>query len=96
MISLDEMSPVIGTGARVPVSPNHNKFSIFREPFGVLPASQGIPLIEPQNQEKTGVVPKRVLEFAQGFPCVGRRWFFQLEVTDIRPMNILDCDLDHF
>ena len=35
MISLDEMSPVIGTGVRVPISPNHNKFNIFREPFGL-------------------------------------------------------------
>lgn len=96
MISFDEMSPVIGTGVRVSVSPNHNKFNILREPFGVFPARQGIPLIKPQNQEKTAVVSKCILEFAQGFPRVGRRWLFQLEVTDMRPMDILDCDLDHF
>ena len=47
VISFDEMSPVIGTGVRVSVSPNHNEFNIFREPFGVFPARQGIPLIEP-------------------------------------------------
>lgn len=96
VISFDEMSPVIGTGVRVSVSPNHNKFNILREPFGVFPARQGIPLIKPQNQEKTAVVSKCILEFAQGFPRVGRRWLFQLEVTDMRPMDILDCDLDHF